>query len=178
MPVWASPEQITRIVPSPPAPSTRSTFSRTACCGHRASGILAGGFQPERPIPASNLQLVFHVPPERDPVGDLGRVEDDRGAPQRSHRRLLGDSAAPDDLTDQFMRNRHLDPGDKQRDRCRERAVQRAAHDVGDVVRAGDPAIEGDGEDQQAGADLPEDSRAERSAWSQRRSLQRRSTTP
>src|SRR5215213_1747773 len=49
--------------------------------GHGSTWVVARGLQPKGPIPPVALQLILHVPPKCDPVGDLGRVEDHRGAP-------------------------------------------------------------------------------------------------
>ena len=59
------------------------------------------------------------------------------------------------------MGNRHLDTGRSAATVAASAPYKRAADDVGDVVRAGDPAVEGDCDDQKAGAHLPQDSRSD-----------------
>jgi hypothetical protein len=132
------------MVPSPPAPRT---------------GVLGGGLQPQRPVPAPRLQLILHVSSEGHPVGDLGGVEDHRRP--RPPLRLRPGGLGADHLGDQLVANRHLDTGREQRDRGDQRAEQRAAEDVGEVVSAQDPAVDRDSQDQQYRADLPAEPGAE-----------------
>ena len=150
-PVPASPEQITRMVPSPPAPSTRSTPSRTACSviARPGSSVVVSS-QSGRCQPRAR-QLVLHVPAERHPVGHLGRVVDHRRPPAPARPDGL-DGLAAHDLGHQLVRHRHLDPAAISDSGRHQGAEQRAADDVGDVVRAEDPAVDADREHQQPGA--------------------------
>ncbi len=103
-------------------------------------------------LPAPGLQLVLDVPPEGDPVRHLGRVVDHRAAPSAGSRR--GTCRVWTSRTHSVTisrRHRHRDPGrDQRRDVATNAAEERAADDVGEVVRAEQPAVERDGEHQHA----------------------------
>ena len=134
MPVSARPEQITRMVPSPPAPSTRSTPSATAYAVMARPGS-SGVVSRTEALPAAGLELVVHVAAERQPVDDLRRVVD-HGA-RRRHVVAGQRGPAPDELVHEVVGQRDVHPRHQQRDGRGQRAEQRAADQVGDLVRAG-----------------------------------------